>query len=253
MRKLTILIALLLSFVTAHTSSAEVLTVFAAASLQASMEKIAGLYAEANPHIEIAYNFDSSGTLKTQIEEGAECDVFISAAQKQMNALEKSGLIDPSSRINLLENKIVLAVPEGNPAGITSFADIGGGRLNLIALGNSDVPAGEYAREILADIGIWDKLNAEGKISFAGNVTEVAVHVREGAADCGIVYATDAMTHKLIIIAEPPEGTLKTPVVYPAAIIAGSKHAVRASEFLAFLQGERAREVFASFGFSPAR
>ena len=163
MRKLTVLFALLLSVVMVHTAFAETITVFAAASMQAAMEKIAELYSQSNPNIEITYNFDSSGTLKTQIEEGAECDLFISAAQKQMNALNKDGLINTSTRINLLENKVVLVVPEGNPANITCFEDIGGEKMHLIALGNSDVPVGAYSQEILSNMGIWDRLNLEGK------------------------------------------------------------------------------------------
>ncbi|MBR1657796.1 MAG: molybdate ABC transporter substrate-binding protein [Synergistaceae bacterium] len=253
MRKFTVLFALLLSVVMVQTAFAETLTVFAAASMQAAMEKIGNLYTESNPSVEITYNFDSSGTLKTQIEEGAECDLFISAAQKQMNALEKLNLIDKSTRINLLENKVVLVVPEGNPANITSFTDISSGRLHLIALGNSDVPVGAYSQEILENMGIWDKLNSEGKISFTSNVTETAMQVREGAADCGIIYATDAATHKLNVVAEPPAGTLKTPVIYPAAVLSGSKHSERASDFLNFLKGSEAREIFASIGFTPAK
>lgn len=231
----------------------ETLTVFAAASMQATMEQISRLYENSNPNVEIIYNFDSSGTLKTQIEEGAECDVFISAAQKQMNALEKADLIDSSTRINLLENKIALVVPEGNPAKIESYSDLGTAKLKLLALGNSDVPVGAYSQEILANMGIWDKLNSEGKISFGSNVTEVAIQVREGTVDCGIIYATDAITHKLKVIAEPPAGTLKTPVIYPAAVIKSSKHSATAKDFLDFLKSEKAAEIFASVGFTIAK
>ena len=229
------------------------LTVFAAASMQATMEQIARLYTEGNPDLEILYNFDSSGTLKTQIEEGAECDLFISAAQKQMNALEKAGLINAATRVNLLENKVALVVPEGNPAVINSYEDLGTDKLCMISLGNSDVPVGAYSQEILANMGLWDKLNAGGKISFGSNVTEVAMQVREGAVDCGIVYATDAATHKLTVVAEPPAGMLKTPVVYPAAVLAKSAHAVRARAFLEYLKSPEAMKIFASVGFAPAR
>ena len=229
------------------------LTVFAAASMQATMEQIAACYTAANPDFEILYNFDSSGTLKTQIEEGAECDLFISAAQKQMNALEKAGLIDTATRVNLLENKVALVVPEGNPANIHSYEDLGTDKLRAIALGNADVPVGAYSQEILTNMGLWDKLNAESKITFGSNVTEVAMQVREGAVDCGIVYATDAATHKLTVVAEPPAGTLKTPVVYPAAVLAHSAHAAGARAFLDYLRSPEAREIFASVGFAPAK
>ncbi|MCR5346958.1 MAG: molybdate ABC transporter substrate-binding protein [Fretibacterium sp.] len=230
-----------------------VLTVFAAASLQAAMERAGALWTEANPHCEILYNFDSSGTLKTQIEEGAECDLFISAARKPMDALEEAGLIDRATRIDLLENKVVLAVPPENPAGIRYFRDLGTDRLSMIALGNSDVPAGTYAREILENAGLWDKLNGEKRISFASNVTEVALQVREGAVDCGIVYATDAATHGLTVVAGPPAGTLKTPVVYPAAVLSRSARGEEARDFLRYLQSPEARKIFISIGFTPAR
>ncbi len=251
MRKFVAIIALM--FLLVGTSYAETLTVFAAASMQATMEKISGLYTQANTDVEIIYNFDSSGTLKTQIEEGAECDLFISAAQKQMNALEKSGYIDSSTRINLLENKIALVVPDDNPAKINSYEDLGTEKLKLIALGNSDVPVGAYSQEILTNMGIWDKLNDERKISFGSNVTEVAMQVREGVVDCGIIYATDAATHKLTVIAEPPAGTLKTPVIYPAAVLANSNNRDKAKAFLDYLQTSEAREIFESVGFAPAK
>ena len=242
-----------MSFAFVQAACAEVLTVFAAASMQATMERIAKLYADLNDGLEIVYNFDSSGTLKTQIEEGAECDLFISAAQKQMNALEKAGIIDPDTRINLLENKIALVVPDDNHADIKSYEDLGTEKLKLIALGNSDVPVGAYSQEILTNMGIWDKLNSEGKISFGSNVTEVAMQVREGTVDCGIIYATDAATHKLRVIAEPPAGTLKTPVIYPAAVLKASKNAELAKNFLEFLKTDKAGEIFSSVGFALAK
>ena len=248
MKKFAALVTVLLTlFAAGHSALAASLTVFAAASMQASLEEISRHYTEAD----IIYNFDSSGTLKTQIEEGAECDVFISAAQKQINALDKEGLI--KSRVNLLENKIALAVPEGNPAKINSFEDLGTEKLKLIALGNSDVPVGAYSQEILINMGIWDKLNSENKISFGSNVTEVAMQIREGAVDCGIIYATDAAIHKLEVTGEPPAGTLKTPVIYPAAVLAKSKSSASAEKFLAYLQSSEALNIFASFGFSPAK
>lgn len=252
MRKLVPLIALFVAFVPMGEALAETLTVFAAASLQSSMEIISQLYTSRNSGTEIISSFESSGTLKTQIEEGAECDVFISAALKQMNALEAEGLIDKSSRTNLLTNEIVLAATTNN-SGIESFADLATDKLKLIALGNSDVPAGAYAQEILVNLGLWDKLNSEGKISFAGNVTEVAMQVLSGAVDCGIVYATDASVHGLKVIALSPAGSLKTQVVYPAAMLSSSQHKERARDFLKYLQGSEAQEIFASFGFSSAQ
>ena len=255
MKKLIALLTIvsIFSCIPACADEKVILTVFAAASMQATMEQIAKIYTDSNPNIEILYNFDSSGTLKTQIEEGAECDLFISAAQKKMNTLEAQGLIKSESRLNLLENKIALVVPEDNPAKIFSDDELGTDKLNLIAIGNSDVPVGAYSQEILTNMGLWEKLNHENKISFGSNVTEVAIQVREGAVDCGIVYATDAATHKLKVIAEPPEGTLKTPVIYPAAILKNSKNKIIAKNFLEFLQSQKASEIFISVGFALAK
>lgn len=228
-------------------------TVFAAASMQASLERIAKEYAATAPDVELTFSFDSSGTLKTQIEEGAECDLFISAARKQMDALEESGAIDRASRIDLLENKVVLAVPSDSNSNISSYEDIATDKVSKIALGNSDVPVGAYSEEILRAIGIWDELVASGKITFATNVTEIAMQVREGAVDCGIVYATDAATHGLEAVAVAPAGSLKSRVVYPAAVLARAPHADAARAFLAYLTSEPAALVFAEIGFSLAK
>ena len=252
MKKFASLIAALLLLTYSQAVFSQTLTIFAAASLQSAIERITQLYTS-RTDTEFITNFDSSGTLKTQIEEGAECDIFISAAQKQMNALENESLIDSSARVNLLENKIVLASSKINPAKIESFADLNMDKLTLIALGNSDVPAGMYAKEILTAMGLWDKLNHEGKVSFAGNVTEVSMQIREGAADCGIIYATDAMTHGLKVIAFPPAGTLKTPVIYPAAVISQSSHKDEAEKFLKYLQDSESQKIFESFGFTLAK
>ncbi len=236
------------------------LIVFAAASMNAALPKIADLYIKANPHVNIAFTFDSSGTLKTQIVEGAYCDIFISAGQKQMNAIDKAkdnpdGLdyVVEGSRIDLLENQIVLVVPEDNPAKIESFDDLGTDKINLMAIGNSDVPVGQYAAEILTNLGFYDKLNEGKKITFGTNTTEVTTQVAEGAVDAGIVYRTDVASavnpESLKIIAAAPEGSVSR-AIYPAALISVSKHQEEAKNFLAFLQGEEAAEILQSYGFS---
>ena len=226
--------------------------VFAAASMQATLEKIAEDYKKVEPNVNLIFNFDSSGTLKTQIENGAECDVFISAAQKQMNQLNDLKMVDNTTRVNLLENKVALVVPEGNPRNITSYNDLDTDKLELLALGNDDVPVGAYAHEILNNMGIYDKLTAANKITFATNVTEVAKQVKEGTVSAGVVYATDASTHGLKVVAEPPAGTLATPVIYPGAVLSGSKHAEAAKNYLSYLQTDAAMKVFESVGFAPA-
>lgn len=233
------------------------LNVFAAASLQETLEVIAEEYTIQNPSVEIRLNLDSSGTLKTQIEQGAPCDLFISAAQKQMNQLDitadetanpdRLDFVDSESRIDLLENKVVLVVPETNPKAIHSFSEIAG-RADIVALGNADVPVGQYSEELLKKLGIWDALNQSGKITFASNVKEVTTQVSEGVADCGIVYATDAFSAGLEPIDEATEDMCGQ-VIYPAAVLKKSEYPQQAKDFLTYLQSEEVAEVFESVGF----
>lgn len=234
------------------------LYVFAAASMTETLKEIAEQYREVAPNVTLVYTFDSSGTLKTQIEQGADCDLFISAAQKQMDQLDAANttvntdgldFVASDTRIDLLQNKVVLVVPDGNPADIQSFADVGSDKLTLIALGNSDVPVGQYSEEIFTSMGLWDDLNAAGKITFGTNVKEVTSQVGEGAVDCGVVYATDAYSAKLTPVDEAPEGSCK-PVIYPAAVMKNSAHPAEAQAFLDYLTSDAAAAVFESVGFS---
>ena len=184
--------------------------VFAAASMEATLTQIADLYKEVAPNVKLTFTFDSSGTLKTQIEEGAVCDLFIPAAQKQMNQLDSAdttgtneGLdfVLSDTRINFVENKVVLAVPDDNPKDIQSFSDLATDKLSLLCLGNDDVPVGAYSLQILDTLGIdITALEVDGKVTYASNVSEVANQVKEGAVDCGIIYATDAFTYELTVV-----------------------------------------------------
>ena len=237
------------------------LNVFAAASMTETLIEIQEMYKEAAPNVTLVFNFDSSGTLKTQIQEGADCDVFISAAQKQMNQLDKEA--DPEvnpdgldyvlegTRVNLLENKVVLAVPDGNPKNIESFADLGTDKLSLLALGNEDVPVGQYSTEILTNLGILDSLEAAGKITYGSNVKEVTTQVSEAAADAGIIYATDAFSAKLTVVDQAGSDLCKQ-VIYPAAVLNVSKNQEAAKEFLAYLQTDTCMKVFEAVGFAAA-
>lgn len=233
------------------------LTVFAAASLTETLDEIITRYRDVAPDVVITPVYDSSGVLRTQILEGADCDIFISAAQKQMNQLDagKTGgepdFVLSGTRTDLLENRVVLAVPDGNPAGIRSFADLGGDSLTLLCIGNEDVPVGAYSVEILASLGILDALESAGKLTYASNVKEVTSQVKEGAVDAGIIYATDAYSAGLQTVDEADE-TLCSRVTYPAAVLNITRHEREARDFLAFLQGDAAMKVFASVGFSPA-
>ena len=241
------------------------LVVFAAASMTETMTEIKAMYEAANPGVTITYNFDSSGTLKTQIQEGAECDLFISAAPKQMNALDVScdaeknpdGLdfVLQGSRVNLLENKVALVVPEGNPKGIESFDQLiealKAGDI-LFAMGNSDVPVGQYTQKILAFYELKEEeLAAKGLITYGTNVKEVTTQVSEASVDCGVVYATDAFSAGLTIV-DTATKDMCGQVIYPAAVLNVSKHPEAAQAFLDYLRGPEAAAVFESVGFSPA-
>lgn len=236
------------------------LIVFAAASMTETLTEIADMYKEVAPEVTLTYNFDSSGTLKTQIQEGADCDLFISAAQKQMNQLDITA--DPSvneegldfvlegSRLDLVENKVVLVVPEGNPAGIESFDDLVTDKLSLLCLGNEDVPVGAYSDEILENLGI-DKaqLEADGKVTYGSNVKEVTSQVSEAAVDAGIIYATDAFSAGLTVVDEATSDMCKQ-VIYPAAVLNVSANPEAAKAFLDYLQTDECAAVFEEVGFT---
>ena len=229
------------------------LIVFAAASLTETLTQIAEQYRSVAPDVTLRFNFDSSGTLKTQIEEGADCDLFLSAAPKQMNALSDGGLIAEDTRVDLLENKVVLAVPDGNPEQLASFDDLAA-RLEaggvLLAIGNSDVPVGQYTQKIFDYYGLDEAaLAASGVLTYGGNVKEVTTQVVEAAADCGVVYATDAFSAALTVVDEAT-AEMCGQVIYPAAVTASSAHAAEAAAFLAYLQGADAAAIFERVGFT---
>lgn len=241
------------------------LTVFAAASMTETMNEIAKAYQQEHPDIEIVYNFDSSGTLKQQIQNGAACDVFISAAQKQMDQLdaskderanpEKLDFVLQGTRVDLLENKVVLATPEGNPKQITSFDDmakkLNDGSIRLV-MGNSDVPVGQYTQKILAHYGLDEQAVAEqGRITYGSNVKEVTTQVKEGSADCGVIYGTDAYSAGLKPVDEATKDMCGQ-VVYPAAVLKASADPEAAKAFLQYLRSDKAMAVFESVGFSKA-
>ena len=242
------------------------LIVFAAASMTETMNQLKEMYEQNNPNVTVTYNFDSSGKLLTQIKEGADCDLFISAAPQQMNAMDGSligdaeknpdglDLIVTDSRVNLLENKVTLTVPEGNPKGIESFdqpAELLKSGDVLLAMGNSDVPVGQYTLKIFDYYGLDEAaLAASGVLTYGSNVKEVTSQVSEGAVDCGIIYATDANSAGLTVVdSATPE--MCGQVIYPAAILKG-EHEEAAQTFLNFLKTDEAMQVFASVGFSPA-
>ena len=239
------------------------LIVFAAASLTETLNAIGESYTEEHPEVTFRFNFDSSGTLKTQIQEGADCDLFISAGQKQMNQLDitasadvnKDGLdfVDADSRVDLLENKVVLCVPEGSDKGIDSFdalAEHLKAQDILFCMGNSDVPVGQYTQKILAYYDLDEAaLAAAGVITYGSNVKEVTTQISEGSVDAGVVYCTDAYSAGLTPVDEAT-AEMCGQVIYPAAVLKAAPNAEAAREFLAYLQTDRAATVFEGVGFT---
>lgn len=240
------------------------LTVFAAASLTESLTAIGEKYMAENQNVKISFNFDSSGKLLTQIKEGAVCDLFISAAPKQMNALDGTlkdnaeknpdglDLLVAGSRIDLLENKVALAVPEGNPKGIESFEQLADLLKNgevMFAIGNSDVPVGQYTQKIFAYYEI-DESAIASKLTYGNNVKEVTTAVSEGTVDCGIIYASDAYSANLTVVATAT-AEMCGQVIYPAAVLNTSAHQEAAAAFLAYLQGAEASAEFEAVLFTP--
>lgn len=240
------------------------LIVFAAASLQETLEECGALYRAEHPQVRLVFQFDSSGTLKTQIEEGAECDVFISAGQKQMDQLDSAAgldvntegldLVAQGTRFDLLENKVVLTVPEGNPAGIHSFdklkAALEAGDI-LLAVGNGDVPVGQYTQRIFACWGLDEAaLNAAGVLTYGSNAREVTTQVAEGLVDGGIIYATDARSAGLTVV-DTATAEMCGRVIYPAAVLSNSRFPGEARAFLEFLRTPGAGAVLESVGFTP--
>lgn len=270
-KTLTLLLTLAMLFTLAACGSSaapskgekEEIIVFAAASMTETLNQVKDVYEKEN-NVTITYNFDSSGTLKTQIQEGADCDLFISAGQKQMNQLDlssdreinKEGLdfVAGDTRLNLLENKVVLVVPEGNPKGIESFDDLAARLAEgsiLMAMGNSDVPVGQYTQKILNFYGLDEEALAKsGVITYGSNVKEVTTQVSEGSVDCGIVYCTDTFSAGLTVI-DSASKDMCGQVIYPAAVLKTAKNPDAAKAFLDYLTGSEAMAIFEAVGFSP--
>ena len=238
--------------------------VFGAASMTETLTTLGNQYMADHPEVTIIFNFDSSGTLKTQIQEGADCDIFISAGQKQMNQLDitadasvnTDGLdfVLEGTRFNILENKVALAVPEGNPAGIESYDDLIAGLTTgeiMLAMGNSDVPVGQYTQKILAYYELAEEdLAAAGSVTYGSNVKEVTTQVSEATVDCGIIYQTDAFSADLTVV-DTATAEMCGQVIYPAAIMNVSKNPDAAQAFLDYITSDAGDEVFSSVGFTP--
>ena len=248
----------------AATTEKSTIIVFAAASMTESLTRAGDQFCAENSQYELSFNYDSSGTLKTQIQEGADCDVFISAGQKQMNQMDitasadvnKEGLdlIDHDTRFDILENKVTLVVPEGNPKSIQSFDDLAShlqaGDI-LMVMGNSDVPVGQYTQKILDYYNLDEEaLASAGTITYATNVKEVTSQVSAGSADCGVIYQTDAYSAGLAVVDSATKDMCGR-VVYPAAATKAAPNPEGARAFLDFLKGDEASADFQEVGFTP--
>ncbi|MBQ9931472.1 MAG: molybdate ABC transporter substrate-binding protein [Firmicutes bacterium] len=240
------------------------LIVFAAASMTETLTELGEAYMAENENVTLVFNFDSSGTLKTQIQEGADVDIFISAGQKQMNQLDKNASAEintegldfvlEGTRFNILENKVALAVPDGNPANINSYDDLiaglKGGSI-MLAMGNSDVPVGQYTQKILAYFEMDEAaLASAGSLTYGSNVKEVTTQVSEATVDCGIIYQTDAFSAGLTVV-DTATAEMCGQVIYPAAVMNVSRNVEAAEAFLEYLTGETADAVFEEVGFTP--
>ena len=250
--------------VTEDTTAPQELIVFAAASMTETLTQLGDAYMAEHQDVKIVFNFDSSGTLKTQIEEGADVDIFISAGQKQMNQLDISASTDVNTdgldfvlsdtRFDILENKVALAVPSNNPANIHSYDDMIDGLKNgsiILAMGNSDVPVGQYTQKILDYYGIDENdLTSTGSITYGSNVKEVTTQVSEATVDCGIIYQTDAFSAGLTIV-DTATKEMCGQVIYPAAVMKVTKNPDIAKAFLEYLTSDAADTVFEEVGFTP--
>jgi molybdate transport system substrate-binding protein len=262
-RNLFLICSLLLAFLVACTPAAAPpatepdatsepveLYISAAASLTDVAALLQERYREIAPEVTLVITLDSSGTLQTQIEEGAPADIFISAAQKQMNTLEEEGLLAEGTRRDLLVNQVVMVVPEGSDLGLTSFEDAVTDEVGMISIGESSVPVGQYTEEIYTYLGLWEEVQA--KATFGTNVRAVLTVVETGDADCGIVYATDAAASDGVeVVCAAPVGSHQ-PVIYPVAVLAASEHAEAAQAFADFLFSEDAIAIFTTAGFAMA-
>ena len=222
----------------------------AAASLKNVFdEKLIPMFEKKYNGVKVTPTYASSGDLQTQIENGLKADVFMSAANKQMNALADKGIVDNKTNLQFLENKVVLIVPKDSNANISSFDDLKNVKGNIAIGDPKSVPAGQYAQEVMNNTGVWDSV--QSKLSLGTDVTAVLNQVAQGSADCGIVYATDAKSNDNVkVVCEAPEGSLKTPVIYPVAALKNSTDSDATKAFMDFLQTKEAKDVFVEYGFT---
>lgn len=228
------------------------MNISAAVSLKDALEEIQKNYETKNPNIKLVYNLGASGALQKQIEQGAPADIFMSAAPKQMNDLEAKNLVSKSTRKNLVENKLVIVVPKASNINIAKYEDLAKNDVQKISIGEpGSVPAGQYAQEVLTKLSIWDKI--KDKAVLAKDVRTVLTYVETGNVEAGIVYKTDAISsNKINIVATAPEGSHQ-PIVYPVAVLSGTKQQKAAEDFLTYLNTPECRTIFEKYGFTMSK
>lgn len=224
------------------------LNISAAVSLKDALTEIQANYQKKSPNVKLVFNLGASGSLQKQIEQGAPADIFISAAPKQMDELEAKNMVNKATRKNLVENKLVLIVSEKSTLGLAKFEDLSKASVQKLSVGEpAVVPAGQYAQQVLQKMGIWDQL--KDKTVYAKDVRTVLTYVETGNVEAGIVYKTDAAaSNKVKIAATAPEGSHQS-IIYPAAVLTGSKQQKAAEEFLAYMAGPEGKTVFEKYGF----
>lgn len=228
------------------------LNISAAVSLKDALSEIQKNYQAKNPHSKLLFNLGASGSLQKQIEQGAPADIFISAAPRQMNELQEKKLIKPATRKNFVENKLVVVVPKDSKLSLTKYEDLTQAGVNKIALGETVVvPAGQYAKEVLQKLAIWDKI--QDKVVYAKDVRTVLAYTETGNVEAGIVYKTDAASsNKVKIVATAPEGSHQ-PIVYPIAVVASTKQAKAAEDFVNYLFTPESKAILEKHGFVMAK
>ena len=228
------------------------LNISAAVSLKDALTEIQKNYQAKNPHSKLLFNLGASGSLQKQIEQGAPADIFISAAPKQMNELQEKKLINPATRKNFVENKLVVVVPKDSKLSLTKYEDLTQAGVNKIALGETAVvPAGQYAKEVLQKLAIWDKV--QDKVVYAKDARTVLAYTETGNVEAGIVYKTDAASsNKVKIVATAPEGSHQ-PIVYPIAVVASTKQAKTAEDFVNYLFTPESKVILEKHGFVMAK
>jgi molybdate transport system substrate-binding protein len=243
---------LLLGFLLAPAPArAEEMVLSVAVSMKEAVEEVGRTFASGRPGLVLRYNFGSSGDLQKQIEAGAPVDIFISAAQRQMDELEKGGFIVPASRRVFARNVLIVIKPADSRIDITRPGDLLDARVRRIVIGNpKTVPVGQYSEESLRALGLWERV--QPKLVFSENVRQALDYVVRGEADAGFVYSTDAATRAANVkeAFRPPEDTYR-PVVYPAAVVATSRQRALAQSFLDLLTGRDGQATLARLGFQP--